>query len=106
MPRSFVGMTWSSSMASPPANGDRRAADDLDAVPLVVPRSARRGLGRDLLPVGAVDDEDLVGVVVGLLGDVDVVEVGRVLVAKEQAHVAVGAVLAGAEHPGLQDEIA
>ena len=51
------------------------ASDDLELMPLVVPRGAFGGLGGDLGPGLSVDDEDLVGVIVGLLAEMDVIAI-------------------------------
>src|SRR5262249_1191451 len=48
----------------------------------------------------------LVGVVVGLLAQVHVVEAGRGLVAEYQAHIAMRVILGRALHLGIQNEIA
>jgi hypothetical protein len=55
----------------------------LNGMPCIVPRSAVRCFRGNLLTRSAVDDEDLVGVIVGLLAEVDVVEMAGVLVAEE-----------------------
>ncbi len=66
-----------------------RLALDFYQVPSVVlPGRAFRGLARDLSARFAVDDEDLIRMIVRFLTQVHVVEMGRVLIAKEETQVA------------------
>jgi hypothetical protein len=55
---------------------------------------------------GVMDEEDIMGMVVGGAGEVYVVEVGGVLEAEEEAEVAVWVVFAGLEQVTFEDEIA
>ena len=54
----------------------------------------------------AVNDKNLVGVVVGLFAQMDVIEMPRVLIAEDQAHVAVPIIRLGAQHVGFEHEVA
>lgn len=90
-----------------PDDGRVETAFDADAVPdFLTPFHAVRGAGGDLPARGAIDEEDVVGVVVGDGCDVGVVEVGGVADAEEQAHVAMPIFAAGLEEIGFEDEIA
>ena len=68
--------------------------------------SAGRGFSRYLVPRGFVDDENLVGVIVHLLAQMEIIKVGRILIAEEQAHAAVPVILRRAKHVHFQHEIA
>ena len=54
----------------------------------------------------AVDNEDVVGMVVGFGGDVDVVIMAGIVKAKKEAHVAMAVFLTGLEEFGFEDEVA
>src|SRR5262249_4543425 len=78
------------------------AADDPGVMPLVVPIFFFPALGCKFFPPRAVCYEYLIGVVVRLLTEVNVVEVRRILIAEEQANVPMRIVLNGASHLGFQ----
>ena len=81
-------------------------ADDPDVVPVVGPGSALGPLLGDRDAGLVVDEEDAVGVGVGLLAQVDVIEVAWVLVAEEQADVAMAVVAARRADLQGHDEVA
>lgn len=79
--------------------------DDLDVMPMIVPGRPLGGLRRNLDSIGGVDDEDLIGAIVGFLGHVDVIEMGRILIAEEEAHIAMIVIFAGRLHLGFEHEV-
>ncbi len=83
------------------------ATFDADAVPdFLTPFHSVRGAGGDLPTWSAIDEENVVGVVIGDGGDVGVVEVGGVADAEEKAHVAMPVFATGLEEVGFEDELA
>ena len=75
-------------------------------MPFVSPICASARLGRDLLSIRAVDDEDLVGVIVGLFAEMHVVKMSRVLVTEEEAHVAMTVIFDGRLQLHIEHKIA
>jgi len=70
----------------------RGGAFDSDLMPFTdLPRSARSGFFRNGDAGRLVDEKDLVRVRVGFFAEVDVVEIGRILIAEDHAHVTVAA---------------
>ena len=85
----------------------RDGPDDFHPVPGgVFPGSAGAGLLGDGDARGVVDEEDLVRMRVGLFAEVDVVEIRRILVAEDDAHVAVTARGLFGHDAGGEDEVA
>ena len=75
-------------------------------MPVVIPVGTGGGGLGDLGARLVVDDKDVVGVVVHLLAQVDVVEVRRILDAEEETHVAVTVVLDGRLQTHVQGKTA
>ena len=70
----------------------RGGAFDFDLMPFTdLPRSARSGFFRNGDAGRLVHEKDLVRVRIGFFAEVDVVEIGRILIAEDQAHVTVAA---------------
>ena len=60
-------------------------ADNSRPVPVVGPRSPRGGFGGDLFSGRTVDDEYLIGMIVGLLSKMHIVQMRVILIPKKQA---------------------
>ena len=82
-------------------------SNDFDTVPgVVLPGRSPGRSGGDLRAWGIIHDKDLIGVIICLLAEVDVVEIGRILVAEEEAQTPMPVLLRGRFHLGREREVA